>query len=74
MSDYQMGDTEAELASILKTDSDPLSKVRQIMRLGFEEEVADDMVERYLLGQPAPVYYEQLTRQDYIRPKKRLSE
>lgn len=45
---------------ILTRDEDPVTKVQQIVNLGFEEEVANGIVERYQVGQNAPVYYEQL--------------
>lgn len=45
---------------ILASKHDPITKVRQMMALGIGEEVAEDIVERYQLGQQIPVYYERL--------------
>lgn len=55
---------ERRLEEILMSSIDPVSKVRQIMGLGFSEEAADDIVERYQTGQQAPVYYERLDFDD----------
>ena len=53
---------ERRLDEILFSSTDPISKVQQIVRLGFAPEVADEIVERYQTGTqaPAPVYYERL--------------
>lgn len=45
---------------VLMLDEDPVTKVQQIIDLGFEEEVANAAVERYQIGQQSAVYYEQL--------------
>ena len=46
--------------NILTSDLDALSKVRKLVHLGMDEEEADELVERYQIGQAAPVYYERL--------------
>jgi hypothetical protein len=51
---------ERRLEEILFSNTDPVSKVQQIIRLGFDPEVADEIVERHQLGTQAPVYYERL--------------
>jgi hypothetical protein len=51
---------EQRLEEILFSNTDPVSKVQQIMRLGFDAEVADEIVERHQAGTHAPVYYERL--------------
>jgi hypothetical protein len=52
---------ERRLEEILFSNTDPVSKVQQIIRLGFDPEVADEIVERHQLGSSqAPVYYERL--------------
>ena len=51
---------ERRLEEVLMSGIDPVSKVRQIMGLGFSEEAADEIVERYQTGLQAPVYYERL--------------
>lgn len=49
-----------DVEAILWRDDDPISKVQQLVDLGMTEEDADDIVERYQIGQSAVVYYEQL--------------
>jgi len=49
-----------ELAKVLASPANLIAKVQAVMRLGFSEEVADDLVERHQLGQRLPVYYERL--------------
>lgn len=51
---------ERRLEEILFSDTDPVSKVQQIIRLGFDPEVADEIVERHQLGSQSLVYYERL--------------
>ena len=51
---------ERRLEEILFSGTDPVSKVQQIIRLGFDPEVADEIVERHQMGTQAPVYYERL--------------
>jgi hypothetical protein len=51
---------EHRLEEVLYSNADPVSKVQQIIRLGFDPEVADEIVERHQMGTQAPVYYERL--------------
>lgn len=51
---------EKKLEEILLSDLDPVTKVKQITGLGFDEDDAEEVVRRYQVGQHAPVYYEQL--------------
>ena len=60
MNDRDMVWQERRLEEILFSNSDANSKVQQIIRLGFEPETADALVERHQLGMDAPVYYETL--------------
>lgn len=53
-------DREEVIGKILTSDVDALSKVRQLVHLGMDEEDADELVERYQIGQMAPVYYERI--------------
>lgn len=60
MSDRDVIRQEHRLEEILYANIDPVSKVQQIIRLGFDPEVADEIVERHQLGAQTPVYYERL--------------
>jgi hypothetical protein len=60
MSEHDVVWQERRLEEILFSSTDPVSKVQQIIRLGFDPEVADEIVERHQLGTKAPVYYERL--------------
>jgi hypothetical protein len=51
---------ERRLEEILFSNTDPVSKVQQIIRLGFDPEVADEIMERHQVGTQTPVYYERL--------------
>ena len=51
---------EHRLSEVLLSNTDALTKVREIMGLGFSEERADEIVEQYQMGQQSPVYYERL--------------
>ncbi|MBW4061991.1 hypothetical protein HJC99_05465 [Candidatus Saccharibacteria bacterium] len=51
---------ERRLEEILTSGVDAASKAQQIIRLGFEPEFADELVERSQLGAKAPMYYESL--------------
>ncbi len=51
---------ERRLEEILFSNGDPTQKVQQIIRLGFDEEVASELVERHLIGSQMPAYYETL--------------
>jgi hypothetical protein len=46
--------------SILEQDSDALTKVRQIIHMGLDEDEAEELVSRYQLGQMSAQYYERL--------------
>ena len=50
---------EQRLDEILFSNSDPMRKSQQIIKLGFDPEVADEIVERHIIGR-GPVYYERL--------------
>lgn len=58
------GWNEKRLEDVLYSDTDPVSKVQQIIGMGYDEEVASEIVERYQIGQHAPVYYERLDFDD----------
>ena len=45
-------------SAILDSSDDLITKVQKVMRLGFVEEVADDLVERHQLGFKQPAYYD----------------
>jgi hypothetical protein len=51
---------ERRLEEILFSNADPAAKVQQIVRLGFDEEIASELVERHLVGSQIPAYYETL--------------
>ena len=53
---------ERRLEEILYSNADDVAKSQQIIRLGFEPEVADKLVEHHQLGEQAPMYYETLSR------------
>jgi hypothetical protein len=55
---------ERRLEEILYSNADDASKSQQIIRLGFDPEIADALVERQQLGAKAPMYYESLRPQD----------
>jgi hypothetical protein len=60
MSEHKVGNQDQRLDEILFSNTGDLDKVQQIIKLGFDEEVADEIVERHLVGTKAPVYYETL--------------
>lgn len=63
MGSYQRNiQSERLLEEVLFSDADPVLKVQRLINIGFDEEVANDIVERYQIGQNAPVYYERLPR------------
>lgn len=64
MSEHDAAWQEKRLEEILDSNLDPLSKVQRVIHLGFEPEVADEIVERHQLGSMAPVYYETLVFDD----------
>jgi hypothetical protein len=51
---------ERRLEEILFSNADPAIKVQQITRLGFDDEIANELVERHLVGSQVPAYYETL--------------
>ena len=51
---------ERRLEEILDSSVDAASKAQQIIRLGFDPEFADELVERKQLGKDVPMYYESL--------------
>jgi hypothetical protein len=59
---------ERRLEEILFSNSDANNKVQQIIRLGFEPETADALVERHQMGMDSPVYYERLDYQADYEP------
>ena len=65
---------ERRLEEILNSGADPVTKVRHIIGLGFTEEIADEIVERYELGQHAPVYYERLDFEPDYESDEELTE
>jgi hypothetical protein len=60
MAKHNLLQKEQRLDEILFSNSDPAKKSQQIINLGFDPEVADEIVERHLIGTPGPVYYERL--------------
>ena len=60
MSEKDIWWQEHRLNEILYSGADDATKAQQIIRLGFEPEVADELVERHQLGKQVPVYYESL--------------
>lgn len=65
MSESEQLRQERRLEEILDTDIDAVRKVQHIMRLGFSEEAATEMVERHEMGLQEPVYYERLNIPEY---------
>lgn len=51
-----------QIEDILFSDEDPIAKVQEMVKMGFDEEVANDIVERYQIGQSSVIYYEQLPK------------
>ena len=60
MSDRDYTHQEQRLDEVLFSNIDALSKVQHIIKLGFDPEVADQIVERHQSGTRAPIYYERL--------------
>lgn len=50
---------------ILTGPAHPMDKVQRIVSLGYDEEEADILVERYQSGMREPVFYEELHGPDY---------
>jgi len=55
--EYDADWQQRRLEEVLMSNLDPLTKVRQIVALGFSEESADYMVELYQQGRATPAYY-----------------
>lgn len=53
------------VAAILSSQSDPITKVRRIVSLGYEEEEASLLVEAHQSTLRQPIYYEQLPKAPY---------
>ncbi|HEX3082559.1 MAG TPA: hypothetical protein VHQ86_04865 [Candidatus Saccharimonadia bacterium] len=51
---------ERRLEEILFSNADPVNKSKQITQLGFDPEIADEIVLKHQTGVDAPVYYERL--------------
>lgn len=61
MSDKDVLWQERRLEEILYSSADPVTKVQHIIRLGFDPDAADQIVERHQVGLQTPmVYYERL--------------
>ncbi len=61
---------ERRLEEILYSSADPVTKVQHIIRLGFDPEAADQIVERHQVGLQTPmVYYERLDFEDFDENK-----
>lgn len=71
MIDSDMAWQERRLEEILYSGSEANQKVQQIIRLGFEPEAADALVERHQLGTSAPMYYESLDFKADYEPNER---
>ena len=56
---------EGRLKAVLEAKSiNPAVKAQQIIKLGFDPEIADEIVERHQLGNRTLVYYESLNFAD----------
>lgn len=51
---------ERRLGEILDSSADDAAKAQHIIHMGFDPEIADEIVERHHLGNRMPVYYETL--------------
>ncbi len=67
MSEKNIKWQEQRLDEIMYSSASPEEKVRAIMRLGFDEEIATELVERHIMGSRTPLmsaqmpaYYETL--------------
>lgn len=66
---------ERRLEEILYSSADPLKKVQHIIKLGFEPEAADQIVERHQIGLQTPmVYYERLDFDGYEQDQEYKTE
>ncbi len=57
--------SDAQATAILGSEASPIDKVRQLVAIGYEEEVAELMVSGVQSGQHQMLYYEQLPNADY---------
>ncbi len=57
--------SDAQATAILGSEAAPINKVRQLVAIGYEEEVAEFMVSGVQSGQHQMLYYEQLPQADY---------
>jgi len=53
-----------QIEAVLGRDEDPIAKVQNLVKLGLDEADADEVVERYQIGQLGQIFYEQLPRRD----------
>ena len=60
---------ERRLEEILFSNADPVNKSRQIIQLGFDPEIADEIVQKHQTGTDAPVYYERLDFAELDEPQ-----
>jgi hypothetical protein len=60
MSDRDIKWQEQRLDEIMYSSASPEEKVRAIMRLGFDEEIATELVERHIMGSRAPLMSSQI--------------
>ena len=58
---------EKRLDEILASNVDAAAKAQQIIHLGFDPEIADELVERQQIGAQMPMYYETLRQVSDIR-------
>ncbi len=56
---------DVRAAAILESELSPLDKVRGLVSLGYEEEIADFMVAGAQSGRNQMLYYEKLPQADY---------
>lgn len=57
--------SDVQATTILGSEAAPIEKVRQLVSIGYEEEVAELMVTGVQSGQHQMLYYEQLPQADY---------
>jgi hypothetical protein len=50
---------------VLVSNLDPITKVQRLIDMGYDEENAHELVERYQIGALQPVYYERLELDDF---------
>jgi hypothetical protein len=49
---------EKRMEEILFSDAEPVRKVQDLIRIGLDDETAEEVVRRYQLGQHEPTHYE----------------